>query len=159
MKNRYWIVWMAVALLVMFAPLPTRAAPPQERFYRVEASQFEYRPAILKANPGDRVTIELAALDVVHGLAIDGYNLETTAEPGQPARLTFTADRSGAFRLRCTMTCGNLHPFMIGKLNVGDNQLLWRASGLAFLAALAGAASRPGREGLASILQAWRRQR
>jgi hypothetical protein len=76
--------------------------------------------------------------DVVHGLSIDGYKLATTADPGQTARLTFVADRRGSFRFRCTMTCGNLHPFMIGKLQVGQNTLLWRAILLSGLALVGG---------------------
>jgi heme/copper-type cytochrome/quinol oxidase subunit 2 len=48
------------------------------------------------------------------------------------------ADRSGSFRLRCSVTCGALHPFMIGKLNVGSNDLLWRAIGLGMLVMIAG---------------------
>jgi heme/copper-type cytochrome/quinol oxidase subunit 2 len=75
---------------------------------------------------------------VVHGLSIDGYNLETTADPGQTARLTFVADRQGSFRFRCTVTCGNMHPFMIGKLRVGQNALLWRGALLAGLVLIAG---------------------
>ena len=37
------------------------------------------------------------------------------------------------------MTCGNMHPFMIGKLQVGQNDLFWRAVLLAGLALIAGA--------------------
>jgi heme/copper-type cytochrome/quinol oxidase subunit 2 len=85
-------------------------------------------------NPGDRVTIELQSTDVVHGLYVDGYQVAQTVDPGQTARLTFVADRAGTFRLRCSVTCGPLHPFMIGKLVVGSNALLWRAAGLALLA-------------------------
>jgi heme/copper-type cytochrome/quinol oxidase subunit 2 len=101
--------------------------------FKVEASRFAYAPAVLQANPGDTVTIELTSTDVVHGLAVDGYGVETTADPGQTARLTFLADRSGSFRLRCTATCGPMHPFMIGKLQVGRNELLWRGTALAFV--------------------------
>ncbi|MEW5828362.1 MAG: hypothetical protein AB1846_05675, partial [Chloroflexota bacterium] len=72
--------------------------------------------------------------DVVHGLYVDGYGLDLTADPGRPATLTFTANRPGTFRLRCSVTCGALHPFMTGKLQVGPNLLLWRGLGLAFLA-------------------------
>jgi hypothetical protein len=35
------------------------------------------------------------------------------------------------------VTCGALHPFMIGKLQVGPNTWLWRAIALTVLAALA----------------------
>jgi heme/copper-type cytochrome/quinol oxidase subunit 2 len=84
------------------------------------------------------VTIELITTDVVHGLSIDGYDLQTTADPGKTARISFTADRSGTFRFHCTVTCGNMHPFMTGKLEVGQNTVLWRAMALVGLALFAG---------------------
>ena len=52
--------------------------------------------------------------------------------------LTFVADHAGSFRFRCSVTCGPLHPFMIGKLYVGPNWTLLRGSALAVLAAVAG---------------------
>ena len=139
---RSLIAWAAIGLLatlVILAPLPGAAAAPVERTIQVEASSFAYNPGVIAVNRGDRVTLELVSSDVVHGLYIDGYGLEVIAEPGQSARLSFIADRQGTFRLRCSVTCGDLHPFMIGKLKVGPDGLFWRASGLAILAALAGA--------------------
>jgi heme/copper-type cytochrome/quinol oxidase subunit 2 len=122
--------------VITFAPLPIHTSVPTQRTFRVEANQFNYSPAILKVNPGDTVTIELVSTDVVHGLYVDEYGASVTADPGQTARLTFTADKPGSFRFRCNITCGALHPFMIGKLQVGPNTWLWRASGLTVLAAL-----------------------
>jgi heme/copper-type cytochrome/quinol oxidase subunit 2 len=136
-----WLVLAGLAsaaLLFALLPIPVRATAPAERTFRIQANRFEYNPAIISVNPGDRVTIELAATDVVHGLSIDGYALETIADPGQTARLTFVADRQGSFRFRCTVTCGNMHPFMIGKLQVGQNDRLWRAAALLGLALVAG---------------------
>lgn len=129
-----WWLPAVLGLAVLFFPFPARLGPPVERTFRIEASRFAYTPSILKVNRGDRVTINLVSTDVVHGLAVDGYGLEMTGDPGQTARLTFIADRSGAFRFRCSITCGPLHPFMIGKIQVSDNTLLWRAVGLSFLA-------------------------
>jgi heme/copper-type cytochrome/quinol oxidase subunit 2 len=74
----------------------------------------------------------------VHGLSIDGYNLETTADPGKTARVTFVADQSGSFRFHCTVTCGNMHPFMTGKLEVGRNTFLLRLIALIGLAMFTG---------------------
>lgn len=132
-----FVVLAVLAALILFLPLPASASPPAERTFHIAASQFAYTPAVLKANAGDRVTIELSATDVVHGLAIDGYDLATTSDPGQTSRLTFTADKAGSYRFRCTVTCGNLHPFMTGKLQVGMNSSLWRGGMLAVLALLA----------------------
>ena len=133
----YFILAGLAGAVIAFAPLSVRVAPPTQRTFRVEASQFAYSPAVLTVDPGDTVTIELVSTDVVHGLYVDGYGVSVTADPGQTARLTFTAGRSGSFRFRCNVTCGALHPFMIGKLQVGSNTLLWRAIGLTVLAALA----------------------
>ena len=133
-----WAILAGLVLIILFVPLPAGATTPTERTFRLEARRFEYSPATLVVNPGDHVTIELVATDVVHGLSIDGYNLETTADPGKTARLSFVADRQGSFRFRCTVTCGNMHPFMIGKLEVGQNTLLWRAIALSGLALVAG---------------------
>ncbi len=137
--GRRWIGLAGLALVIILFPVPTKVSNPIERTFHIEASRFKYSPTVLSVNPGDRVTIELAATDVVHGLSIDGYNLETTSDPGQTARLTFTADQQGSFRFRCIVTCGNMHPFMIGKLQVGQNTLLLRAAGLAVLALIGGA--------------------
>ncbi len=138
MRGWRWAALAGLALLALFLPLPVNATTPVERTFHIQASQFAYTPAVLSVNPGDRVTIELLATDVVHGLSIDGYELEATSDPGQTARLTFVADRQGSFRFRCTVTCGNLHPFMIGKIQVGQNALLWRGALLAGLALIAG---------------------
>lgn len=133
-----WLLLAGLALLVAWAPLPVNAAPPAERTIRLEAKSFEYTPPEIHVSQGDRVTLEIVSTDVVHGIYIDGYGLQASADPGQTAQLTFIADRSGSFRFRCSVSCGALHPFMIGKLKVGPNALLWRGIGLAILAVIAG---------------------
>ncbi len=133
-----WVLMLGLVLMILLIPLPVIASKPAERIIHIDASRFEYSPAVIMVNPGDTVTIELAATDVVHGLSIDGYNLATTADPGQPARITFLADRPGSFRFHCTVTCGNLHPFMTGKLVVGQNTTFLRAVALVGLAIFAG---------------------
>jgi heme/copper-type cytochrome/quinol oxidase subunit 2 len=127
------LLLVLAGLVVAFAPLPVQPSAPVERTFRVEASQFAYSPAEISANPGDTVTIELVSTDVVHGLYVDGYGVSVKADPGQTATLTFVADKPGSFRLRCNVTCGAMHPFMVGKMNVGMNTWLFRSFGLAAL--------------------------
>jgi heme/copper-type cytochrome/quinol oxidase subunit 2 len=136
-RVRILLIFVA-GLLVSFAPLPVTITAPQERTVRVHASSFQFDPGVVRVNQGDRVTLELVSMDVVHGIYIDGYGLTLNADPGQIQYLTFVAEQSGSFRLRCSVSCGALHPFMIGKLIVGDNLLLWRAGGWVTLAILAG---------------------
>lgn len=135
------LVLFLAALAIVIWPAPTPPPTHTERTITIRASSFEYSPSTISVNPGDRVTIELVSTDVVHGLYLDGYDLNLAADPGQTTRLTFLADRPGTFRFRCSVTCGPLHPFMIGKLSVGPNGLFWRAVGLAVLVAFGVVAS------------------
>ena len=134
--NRVWLV-AAAAFGIAVAPLPLSSARPEERRVRIEAGMAGFTPATIAVNPGDRVTVELVSTDVVHGLYVDGYGLSVMADPGQPAALTFVADRPGTFRFRCSVTCGPLHPFLVGKLHVGSKGILWRAAAIAALIAAA----------------------
>lgn len=147
-QKRRWLLLLlllAAAGGILFLPVPealARATGTGERTVRIEAGQFQYDPGVVSVNRGERVTLEVVATDVVHGLYLDGYDLQVTADPGQTARLTFVADRPGTFRFRCSVSCGALHPFMIGKMRVGSSyghsHLLWRGLGLALLAAIGG---------------------
>jgi heme/copper-type cytochrome/quinol oxidase subunit 2 len=130
-----WLILAAAALLIVAVPVPGPRVAPQDRVIAIDASQFSFDPGTVVVNRGDRVTLALRSTDVVHGLYLDGYDISVTADPGQPASLTFVADRPGAFRFRCSVPCGDIHPFMIGKLRVGTNWLLVRAVGLTLLAA------------------------
>ena len=119
-----------------FAPLPVPAISPQAQTFQIDARQFAYSPSEITVNPGDTVTLQLVSTDVVHGLYIDGYDLSVESDPGQTATLSFKANKPGSFRFRCNVTCGAMHPFMIGKLTVGRNDWLLRSAGLAAVAAL-----------------------
>ena len=128
----------AVALLVLvglalFGPLPVVAGASQRRYIAVSARQFAFSPGVIQVSRGDTVTLDLEASDSVHGLYLDGYGIDLVAEPGHRARATFVADEEGKFTFRCSVTCGNLHPFMVGELEVQPN-LPFARVGLATLA-------------------------
>ena len=130
------LLLVMAGLAVAFAPLPVSTITPQVRNFRMDARQFSYSPSELKVNAGDKVNIQLVSTDVVHGLYVDGYDISIEADPGQTATLTFVADKPGSFRFRCNVTCGAMHPFMIGKLIVGSNDWFFRSIGLATLAVI-----------------------
>ena len=139
--TKRWIsplIFCVLAILVLGLPLPNIKASPAERHIKIEASQFAYKPGTIYVNPGDRVVLELTSTDVVHGLYLDNYGISMTADPGQTAVMKFTADQEGTFRFRCSIACGDMHPFMIGKLQVGTHWMLWRGIALFIFVSILG---------------------
>jgi heme/copper-type cytochrome/quinol oxidase subunit 2 len=128
--------FVLAVLVVMMWPVAHPAAP-ANREINLNASQFEFTPGRVEINRGDRVTINLTASDVVHGFYLDGYELAVRVTPGIPQNIEFIADRPGKFRFRCSVSCGPLHPFMIGEMVVSPNSPFWKAVAL-MVAASAG---------------------
>ena len=138
-QRRGWaiiVVTMLAIGVVLTAPLPVDAAMPQAHTIAISARTFAFEPATLDVRRGDTVTIHLESLDAVHGLFIDGYEVDLQAEPGKSADVTFVADREGKFKFRCSVTCGALHPFMIGELNVTPDLPFARGVVALFIAAI-----------------------
>lgn len=94
----------------------------KERLFIIKAKKFQYTPNIIKVNYGDTVRIRLISEDVTHGFFLDGYGLETRAHPGQDGSLVFVANKRGKFNFRCSVTCGEFHPYMVGYLVVEPNK-------------------------------------
>ena len=131
------------------AAVPGRAAMPRDRVFDVRARSFAFDPAVLRVNQGDRVTLRLHSSDVVHGFYLDGHDIDATVYPLRREfavrtagtrqvvdSVTFTASRTGKYRFRCSITCGAMHPFMVGELIVEPNRL-WPSAGAAAMALFA----------------------
>ncbi len=125
-------------IAAMVVPLPPTvfAALPQARELTVDARAFAYAPASIEIHRGDTVHLTFQAMDAAHGLSLDGYDINLQAEPGQSKQVTFVADKEGKFRFRCSISCGPLHPFMIGELRVDSELPLGRALAATLFAAL-----------------------
>lgn len=123
-----WFVGLAVILIVLWLlPLPI-GAESSHRTIQIDAHQFEFTPGRIEVSQGDVVTIRVTASDVVHGFYLDGYSIQQAVTPGISEEISFIADQPGKFRFRCSVSCGTLHPFMIGELVVNSNIPLWRAA-------------------------------
>ena len=123
------LLFAGLALAVLLLPAPFAATPVTHQL-TMTADQFAFDPPVLRVNRGDRLLLTLQATDVVHGFYLDGYAIETRVEPGISQQVEFVADQVGKFRYRCSVSCGTLHPFMIGELIVGPNLIFIRAVGL-----------------------------
>lgn len=116
------------------------------REFTIHARQFAYDPPRIRVRLGDRVVLRVTSEDVAHGLYVDGYGINAKVFPGRETVISFVADRPGKIRYRCSVICGNLHPFMIGEVVVGPNYTLWGALALTALAAAG------------TVLVLWRRE-
>lgn len=110
------VVGFGGALVVSALSLIPRSG--EQKYFAIKAKKFEYTPNIIEVNKGDYVTIRMVSEDVHHGFYLDGYELEMSAVPGKDGSLSFVADRSGRYSFRCSVTCGEFHPYMIGHLKV-----------------------------------------
>jgi heme/copper-type cytochrome/quinol oxidase subunit 2 len=132
------VFWMSLLVLMLlavwFVPLPGSAQATTHAI-TLDATQYEFAPGRVHVSQGDQVVITLTASDVVHGFYLDGYGLEQRVEPGVSKQIVFTADKAGKFRYRCSVSCGPLHPFMIGELVVESNTPFWRAIAMVLVAA------------------------
>ena len=106
------------------------------RVINIVAKRFEYTPNRISLKKGQLVTLRMESLDVTHGLYLDGYGINIKARPGLIGKATFVADKSGRFSFRCSETCGEFHPYMVGFLEVTPNSrfnlFLWTI-GIAFV--------------------------
>ncbi len=133
MRNKYKIVTLLIVLLTVLAT----DSWAQERFFEIKAKKFSYTPNMIKVNKGDLIRIRLLSEDVHHGFFLDGYEIKMTAYPGKSGSLKFIADKTGRFVFRCSVTCGEFHPYMVGYLLVQPNsRFLFFAGILAAVAIL-----------------------
>jgi plastocyanin len=101
--------------------------------FHIKLKRYEYSPSVIKVQQGDRVRLVVEGVDLEHGLYIDGYDIDVKVQHAEQKTLEFVADKPGAFKIRCSVVCGPMHPFMTGKLVVEPNNRFWAAVGLGFL--------------------------
>ncbi len=81
-----------------------------------------FSPDVIRVNQGDEVTVHLTNIeqtrDELHGFAIDFYNINIVADPGETKSVTFKADKPGVYAFYCTNFCSALHQEMQGYLLV-----------------------------------------
>ena len=142
-KRHGSLAFLLIALVALGCTAPLlvlevrRPAAGTVRELTIVARQYNFEPHRVVVDAGDRLRLRLISGDVVHGLYLEGHDLEAEVRPG---KLTFrvrrpsldqpfedvesvelTVRRPGKYRYRCSITCGTLHPFMQGELVVRPN--------------------------------------
>lgn len=148
---KYRMFYAPLFLFLVLAPLLAItgvAHASSHRVIEVTASQFQFEPGRIVVNLGDTITFKVKSTDVTHGFYIDGYGVNEEVKPGDEVTITIVADKLGKFKIRCSLTCGPLHPFVVGELIVGQGGLNYTfISAASAILAL----------GAVTMLLAWRR--
>jgi hypothetical protein len=100
---------IVVAVLVIFAGVGAvlvfgnQGPPPQQRLIQVAVTGNSMSPGQLQANEGDTLTVSVSA-DRYEEIHLHGYDKHFFPSPGQPATLTFPADKTGNFVIEIEAT-------------------------------------------------------
>jgi len=88
--------------------------------FNITAKQWSFDPSVIEVKKGDTVTLNITSVDVLHGIVIEAFSVNTNLQPGKTVTVTFTADRTGSFPFFCSVICGDGHFDMIGKVVVTE---------------------------------------
>lgn len=94
--------------------------------FRIVERQWSFEPAVIKVNPGDRVRFILTSMDISHGFSINelGINQALSPEEEMIREVVIPADiADGVYAMYCSVFCGIGHPYMKGKIIIGDPEL------------------------------------
>jgi len=87
---------------------------------KITAKRFEYSPPVVELKKGVPVTLELTALDRIHGFNVPGLGLRADVPPGQTVHVDLLPDKAGQYIFLCDIFCGNGHGEMNGVIVVKD---------------------------------------
>lgn len=64
------------------------------------------------------ITMIIKSIDVPHGIAVQGYQVNALIPVNEYVEIKFLADKTGTFRFYCTVFCGTGHRYHYGYLVV-----------------------------------------
>lgn len=99
-------------------PVPQAPSQGEVKEFKMTAKQFQFEPATIEVNKGDKVRLIATSADVPHGISIPEYGINERLDPGKPVTIEFTADKQGTFTAFCSVFCGAGHSNMKGKIIV-----------------------------------------
>jgi cytochrome c oxidase subunit II len=87
---------------------------------RAIGQQYSFTPQCLVVPVGTPVTLRATSADVVHGLLVEGTNINVMLVPGYISELPILFKGTGEHAMPCQEFCGIGHQGMWGKVKVVD---------------------------------------
>jgi cytochrome c oxidase subunit 2 len=88
------------------------------RIIKIEARKFVYTPNEIRIRKGEKVVLQLTALDFVHGFSLPDFKIRTDIPPGKVTTVALNPTEAGRFTFLCDNFCGNGHEEMNGVIIV-----------------------------------------
>jgi len=104
------------------ANLGTSAAPNGAITVRLLAQQYAFNPSCILVPADTPITLRGVSADVVHGLLVEGTNVNTMLVPGYVATLTTRFSQPGEYTMPCHEFCGVGHQGMWARVRVVSPQ-------------------------------------
>lgn len=82
-------------------PEPAEADIPVERF-DISAENYAFTPSTITVKKGNRVRLEVTAVDRTYGFAIMDYGVNQLVPSGESIVVSFLAEKSGTFEIKNT---------------------------------------------------------
>jgi lipoprotein-anchoring transpeptidase ErfK/SrfK len=98
---------------------PVEDERPVERF-DVSAQNYEFSPSTITVKKGNRVRIEVRAMDRTYGFAIMDYGVNQLVPSGESVVVSFIAEKSGTFEIKNTHITSGAARNMVGSLVVTE---------------------------------------
>lgn len=92
--------------------------PPLE--IKITARRFHFDPHVITLQKGRPARLIITSEDVAHGFAIDEFNISAKIEAKRTKTIEITPERTGRFRIYCSVYCGDDHDGMVGELIVQE---------------------------------------
>jgi cytochrome c oxidase subunit 2 len=78
--------------------------------------KWEIDPARVEVPQGARVELVVTSVDIEHGIAVPGLDINEPVQPEHPAVIRFLAQTPGTYPMRCSVLCGRGHNQMVGEI-------------------------------------------
>lgn len=106
MGKKYFKIMITLgAIAVLFSGTVNLSAS-TSRTFEIKAQKYHFTPAKIEVDQGDRVVLNITAVDTKHGFGIEEYDIDEVLPVDQIITVEFIADKKGTFKIQCTKFCG-----------------------------------------------------
>lgn len=79
-------------------------------------TNFKFEPAQITVKKGEKIKLQVTAIEGTHGLAIPDLGVNVSVAPGQTVTIDIPTMKTGTFSFFCSIPCGSGHRDMRGMI-------------------------------------------